>query len=301
MNEDEIRELYFALARVERDPAADGKRLAQMAAECTARLADPDRQEHWRDDFDNCFHAIAASSALLVSALTQWLTRPEFLPLAMALLDHISRNTLTRAVPLDLPIAGVPVEQAVLVAYRLCARFTPPAFSLGWLLSLARDYPNVPVVTTAVDTLLAHHAEEYLRGTHALLTAEVSAFQQLPVVQAMAPRLTQQVADEAVGPRLRELEMTPTMRLQQAGLKRSEQRDIERRSRAGSVLTLIATQQRVKYATRVALPIIDGDDVREAPLAMAGHRLAIELPLSELTDPLFGHWRRRQLWRGPAQ
>lgn len=299
MNDEDLDTLAVALSQGKREPLADAARLNELAAEARARERDPARSEQWREDFDHCVHAIASTPVLLVAALAAWMTEEADEPLADLLLQRVSQNTLTQVVPADLPLGRVPVERAILVAYRLCSRFTPPAFSLGWLLSLARDFPGNAAVVKAVEHLLAHHAEEFSYSTRKLLEAETSVFLTLPVAEAMTAQLKALAAASAALPWLRELEMTPAMRLQHSSLKRSEQRDITRGARERSVLLQFAIQQRVKYARRVAVPVVQGDTIREMTMELGEYRLGIEPPLSDLTDPLYGSWRRKVLWRGP--
>ncbi|WP_133817905.1 hypothetical protein [Tahibacter aquaticus] len=299
MNEDEIFALYQALSYGARDFGRDEERLTALAPEARARQLDPATQQNWAAALRNCLHAIAETPTLLVRALSMWLTVDADVPLAAALLAHANREAMTLDHPTELPLDAVSIDQAILVAYRLCSRHTSPQLSLGWLLSMARTHPNDGSVQRAVEKLLKHLADEFPRTTLQLLESDACVFRNLPAVQATTTVLVEQAAASRARPRLREFAMTASMRLQHASLKRDEQRDIERGTRQRSVMMQMVRSQRVKYASRVSIQVADHDAVREVPMAMTEMRHTLELPLSESTDPLIGFWVRKKLGRGP--
>lgn len=298
MTEEDLHHLYLALAHCDREQPADAERLDQLASEARARQADPVRRENWQRALDDCVHAVAASNELIGPALSKWFTVDTDVPLARLLLTHIDQTMFERTKPIELPLQGVSRDDAILVAFRLCSCLTPVAFSLGWLFSSIRAFPKDEKVLASAETLLRHHADEYLYTTHAMLIAEESPFLDLPEAQAAAAAVKALVEHSDTLPQLREFAATPAMKLQLAMLKRSEQRQIERGARDQSIFAQLFTSKRVKYATRVAVQIVDGDTVRETTLGMARQRIAMELPLTAVTDPMSGELRRRKLWRG---
>ncbi|MDT4881504.1 hypothetical protein FQZ97_1173710 [compost metagenome] len=110
--------------------------------------------------------------------------------------------------------------------------------------------------------------------------------------------LKEQEAALAELPRIREFTMPPDMRLIYASLKRSESRDIQRNSDEKSFFRQLFTPQHFKYANKTAVEIRAGDDVHETSLEMTSFQLSVELPISELTDPLSSMLSRNKLWKG---
>jgi hypothetical protein len=95
--------------------------------------------------------------------------------------------------------------------------------------------------------------------------------------------------------------MTPEMRLTLSSLRRQENRAIQRSSHENSVLAQLFTTQHFKYANKTAIEFHVGSGVQETTLEMSSYGVAIELPLSEGTDPISGASRRRAMSRGPSK
>ncbi len=293
--------MYQVLAHGTRDRESDAALLTQLAAEARARQEIQKGNESWSEDLGDCLYAIADSQPLLVSALTLWLTNADDVPLARAVLKRADVKWHEATHPVDFPLSEVDIELGILVAFRLCCTLSPPPVQLGWILSLVRAYPDNEKLARAAQELLEYLGSELTYAIRDLLSSEESTFRGLQLASAWLAKLDEQLAAIESLPHLREFDMTPAMRLQHVSLRRAEEREIERGARSASILEKIFTPQRVKYSMRVAVPIFIDDAVHETTIEMSGHRLGIELPLSELTDPLLGRLKRQRLWKGPAR
>ena len=175
------------------------------------------------------------------------------------------------------------------------------AIALGWALSLAVSHPTSDKIGRAVEHLLQYHIDEFPWTTRRLLSSENSPFKSIEKANEALAALEEQETWLLGLPRLREFAMTPEMRLTLSSLRRAENRDIIRHGREKSFFAQIFTPQYFKYANKTAVELVVGDTIQETTLEMSPHGLAVELPLSERTDPESGAARRRGLWRGVPQ
>ncbi|MFV8801830.1 hypothetical protein ACNSO8_24940 [Yersinia sp. LJYL362] len=247
---------------------------------------------------DICLHEIGQSERLFTVALACWLTEDECLDLAKALTHEASVSHLQANSPVAYDLSSTEESRARLAACRLCALHVSPAISLGWTLSLATSFPTSATTLNTALALLQHHMEDYPSTTLRLLSSPDSPFSSLVLAQTGLKLLEQQLSHLNALPKLRELVMPPEMRLIYASLKRSENRDIQRQSEEKSIFGQFITQQHFKYASKTAIEILTGDDVRETTLEMMPFQIATELPTTWLTDPVSGDLARNRLWKG---
>lgn len=246
----------------------------------------------------NCLFEIAKSPALFVVAATRWIANAEHAVLGRALIDEVSIRHLATSAIIPYDLTCVLENDAILTGFRLCASANATAVSLSWVLSLARDFPQSQQAQKAVSILLSYLAEQLPGDTHRLLRSDASTLKDLPTAQQTLAGLGELDAIIARLPMLRELAMTPAMRLAHASFKRTEDRDIQRGASERSVLRHLTTEFHLKYANRTTVEMALGDDVHEMSMTMDAHHLSMELPLSEGTDPLYGKLNRRRLAKG---
>lgn len=292
-------EIYLQLAGQERDPERDNQLLDRLEALEDEIAPDGGAGRSALVDLDNCVQAISGSPVLLPVALGRWLGGDAHLRLGKAVVERASVAYLNQRFPQSFDLRAVPVAASMTTAGRLCALGAAPAVSLGWTLSMFRDYPEEEGVRGRTRELLDYHVDQLLVSTVELLASPESSFQTLDVsIETLArARDARRVLDGM--PRLRELDMTAEMRLLHSALKRSEHREVHRRADEASVFRHLMHRIKLKYATRPVIEVRNETGTHEMAVAMSSHELALELPLSELTDPVVGRLRRNRLWRSP--
>lgn len=297
MQDAEGLEIYLQLVGDERAPDRDDQLLARLAQ--LARQAAPDDEfaRFGTVDVNNCLHAIAQSPVLFPIALARWLAGESDIRLGKALLHQASVAHLDQRFPQSYDLTRVPEADAITTARRLCALAAAPAISLGWTLSMARDFPSRDAVRTQAMELLDYHVDQLLVSTAELLASPESSFQNLDasIETLRRVREVQQILEGL--PRLRELDMTADMRLLHSSLKRSERREIHRRADEASVFHGLLHQVKLKYASRPVIEVQNESGKQETAIPMFSHEITVELPLSELTDPVLGRMHRNRLWR----
>lgn len=301
MSSDQLENIYRKLAFSRGRPEGSFPVLDELAENYRSRTNVDCTAEEWLDDADYCLHEIAQSSPLFVAAVSRWLPADEYISLALALVGKVSVQHLQQEIAETYDLSSIDESRAILVACRLCAHYTAPAVTLGWALSLATSLPATESTREAVDYLLQYHIEEYPSTTGQLLSHEDSPFKSLEQARKALELLEKQERWLQGLPKLREFSMTPEMRLTLSSLTHRQNRDLNRRSQEQSIFRIVCTSYHFKYAKRTALEIALGDQIQETTLNMAPFSVAIELPLSELTDPVSGEFRRRTLCRGLHQ
>jgi hypothetical protein len=298
MRDPELLEIYLKLARDTRNAGDDAvllARLAELAREVPAELGSDQAGSGAMGD---CLHAIAHSPVLFPIAISAWLSNEEDVPLGKALQHEVSVARLSQTYPQPYDLSGIEEQQAVIAARRLCALAAAPAVSLGWALSLARQFPQSSLVAGALADLLDYHVSELPVSTRALVASTESVFQELDASIAALKRLDQQDAELNALPHLQEFEMTADMRLLFATLKRSEHREIHRKADEQSIFSLIVRRIKLKYGGQPVVEVTGNAGAIEMTMDMVSHELSIELPLSEATDPVLGNMKRNRLWKG---
>lgn len=298
MRDPELLEIYLKLAGDTRNAADDAVLLARLAELAREVPTEPGSDHLGSGAMDNCLHAIAHSPVLFPIAISAWLSNEEDVLLGKALQHQVSVAHLSQTYPQPYDLAGVDEQQAVIAARRLCALAAAPAVSLGWALSLARQFPQSPLTAGALADLLDYHVFELPGSTHKLLAAKESVFQEFDASIATLDRVDQQDAELNTLPHLQEFEMTADMRLILSTLKRNENREIHRRSDEHSILSLIARRINLKYGGHPVVEVRGDAGTTETTMEMFSHELSIELPLSETTDPVLGNMKRNRLWKG---
>ncbi|WP_286871019.1 hypothetical protein [Pantoea sp. UBA5035] len=300
MSTNQFYELYRQLAALRTDAGNCHSVIAELTLLCreTIRASSP---EECLRAADNCLHEIGQSAPLFAVALSCWLTDKALNGLAKVLAHEASVCHLQAATPQAYDLSSVDESRAILAASRLCALHVSPAVSLGWALSLAIAYPASVTALNAARALLQHHMEEYPWTTQRLLASPESPFISLELAQNALAQMEQQQNHLNGLPALRELAMTPEMRLMYASLKRSENREIQRHSEEHSIFGQFFTKQHFKYANKTAVEFSVGDDVKETTLEMMPFQIEVELPLTWRTDPLSCDRTRNRLWKGELE
>lgn len=297
MRDAEALEIYLQLSADERAPDRDDQLLARLA-QLARQTGQGDQDDQLGSfDIDNCLHAIVQSPVLFPVALARWLAADSDIRLGKALLRDANVAHLAQRYPQSYALSSVPEADAITTARRLCALAAAPAISLGWTLSAARDFPDSDAVRIQITELLDYHIDQFLVSTVDFLASSDSSFQALD-----ASVETLRKGNEALRileglPQLRELAMTADMRLLHSSLKRNEQREIHRRADEASVFRSAFHQVRLKYGSRPVVEVRSEEGTQEMAIPMFSHEFSVELPLSELTDPLAGRARRNRLWR----
>jgi hypothetical protein len=248
-------------------------------------------------EFGDCMSAIAQSSTLSVCALARWLAGDTHTDIGKHLVHNLSVNHLdsNELVRFDLSVLQTP--DALLVACRLCALATTPAVSLGWTLGLFRFAEQVAI--HHAHELVKYHMREFPFTTQRLLTAvDAETMKALPVIAEAVSALKDESETLNSAPRLKEFAMSRDERIALDSLKRREQREIHRHAEQSSVLLPFFKQQHFKYSREAVIEVTTQDQTFEQVLSMQPHRVSVELPISELLDPLTGPLRRNRLWEG---
>ncbi|WP_446027588.1 hypothetical protein [Lelliottia amnigena] len=297
MTNNQFYELYRRLAALQTSKDDCHTIIEELTLLCRETMRDSSPEECLAAA-DICLHEIGQSERLFAVALPCWLTEDECLYLAKALTHEASVNHFQANSPVAYDLSSTEESRARLSACRLCALHVSPAVSLGWTLSLATSFPASEATHNTAQTLLQHHVEDYPSTTLRLLSSPHSPFTSLALAQTGLKLLEQQRSQLNALPKLRELAMPPEMRLIYASLKRSENRDIQRKSEKKSIFDQFITKQHFKYASKTAIEILTDDDVRETTLEMMPFQIATELPTTWLTDPVSGDLARNSLWKG---
>jgi hypothetical protein len=289
-------EIYRKLAAGRTDHAKALPALEELALACRATSSD-----EWGGEAADCLHEIAQSSSLFAAAVTKWVTCSEDVQLAKALVHGGNVRHLQQPAAETYKFSSLSVEKVILAACRLCSLNATPAISLGWTLSLFTSFPGNAEAKRAGDYLLQHLVNEFPQTTRRLLSSDESPFKQTAEATTALEFLDAEEVRLNSFSRLREFVMTPDMRLAIAGLRRRENRDINRHAREKSIFMKIFKAEHFKYSTKTAVEFGAGGTVQETALEMSPYSLTVELPISEQTDPMTGTLIRRRLWRGVPQ
>ncbi len=297
MNFEQLMDAYKKLSAFNDGDSVDPDTLTEFAAIVRSSGDNVEVAGVGNGLLGDCLFQIAQSPTLLAAALCQWLTNDADASLGKVLVHQASVSHLDSIRLQNYNLRNFAEQQAVLVGYRLCALMASPAISLGWVLSLSRDFQQSAYVSEAIGPLLAYHYEEIPESSRMLLR-EPSASTGIDAAVALLDVLDQDGVELNELPHLRELEMDSEMRSMFSSLKRAEHREIYRRSNEMSVFAQIVTQHRLKYATRTSIEVVGGDGMRDAPIAMSLHSISLEFPMTEVADPELSRLRRNRLWRG---
>lgn len=297
MTSNPLYELYRKLEQLRSDPEQCRSLIGELTQLCRERTKSSSIDECLAEAAF-CIQTLCQSQTTFALAISAWLTCDEDIRLAKALIHEASVAYFQATTAQEYDLSLVDEQLALLVACRLCALHPSPAVSLGWALSLATSYPASTAARQTAQKLLQHHIAEYPATTQRLLSSDSCPFKSLDLAIQGLSILKEQEAALVELPRIREFTMPPDMRLVYASLKRSENRDVRRHSDEKSFFSQLFTPQYFKYANKTAIEIRAGDDVHETTLEMTAFQLSVELPKSELTDPLASMLSRNRLWRG---
>lgn len=297
MSTDQFYEIYRRLPEAQKTPEQCQSLVCELSKLCRDIKMKSSLEESLLAA-DDCLYEIGESPTLFAAAISYWLSDDDDIELAKELKHKATVRHLQAKTAQAYDLSAIDESRASIAACRLCALHAAPAIALGWALSLAVSYPTSDSALKVSRQLLQHHINEYPLTTRRLLSSEASPFQALELARDGLEILEQQHSVLNQLPRLREFAMPPEMRLTFSSLKRSESRDIQRHAEEQSIFHQLVTKQHFKYANKTAVEFVIDDEVQETSLAMSSFQLSVELPVSELTDPISGAISRSKLWKG---
>lgn len=296
------RELLYEIRQKIRTGKGVGELAMTQALEEIETLFEGAKSHGNVDDFlsreaSSVIDAIACERQALTAALLRWLPNDDLDELAKALCYSADVHYLQSKVAVDFELADSDVGRAEAVALRLVSNNATPAISIGWLLSLADKYGHSETTMALVKELMAYHVDELPVSSEQLLSNEKN-----PLVRSDVSRdaleYLRTFKEHLDGlPEVRELVMPVHMRLMQASIRRKRNRAINAGSEKRSFFAALFKAQHFKYSNRTAVEIHHGDRTDEQTLTMAQFSVSMELPISEMTDPIAAHFQRRGYWK----
>lgn len=250
-----------------------------------------------RNDALTAIDAISCERSALTIALLRWLPDDDFSELALALCHSVDVHHLQVKVAVAFELTGSDARRADAVALRHAGNNATPAVSIGWLLSMAAAHGNDERTMALVTELMLYHVEELPRSTEQLLSNEQNPLVCLDVSRNALDQLRKFKEHLKELPEVRELVMPVHMRLMYSSIRRKRSRAINADSEKRSFFASLFQTRRFKYSTRAAVEIHHGDRTDEQTLTMAPFSVSVELPLSEITDPMAAHFQRQDFKR----
>ena len=295
----ELYQISSCLRAFDVDRDAAFRALEQLALVYAKAMSSDGDKSSLDEEMEYCFTGIVECLPLFTVAIVGWLTRDPFLGLGRALLQSADVHYLQHSEMLDFNLSSLPVGDALLTGYRLCAYASSPAIALSWIFALHRDFACSDMAQQHSRYLAWFHATEYPVSTRKLASNRAAALATTPYAVEVSNELRQQEESLSAIPSLNELAMTPEMRLTVSSIRRKRSREVTRYSESHSLLATLVTPQYFKYATRTAMTVHRGVDQYETSMEMLSFSLSLELPLSETTDPMRALLTRIQLSKGP--
>ena len=297
-----LRESLYELCRKIREAKSGGPdAAAKELEELEALFRTAQEEGHVVEFLDGgarlVIEMVACERRALTAALPRWLPDDELSVMANALCNHVGVHYLQVEVAVLFDLKGIDREQAKAVAYRLVARNVPPAVSLGWLLSFAAEHGEDEASMSAVEELMGYHVDELPLSTERLLSNEKSSLVSMEVAQRALTHLRAYNEHLKTLPEARELFMPVPMRLMYASMRRRRNRAINSGTEKRSFFAGLFKSQHFKYSNRAAFEIQVGDRSQEQTVAMAPVSVSMELPISELTDPIAASMQRLEFKR----
>lgn len=251
--------------------------------------------EFLQHDASTVIDAIACERGALTAALLRWLPDDEVSELALALCHSVSVHYLQVKVAVAFELMGSDASRAEAVALRLVGNNISPAVSIGWLLSLAAEHGQVEGTMDLVNDLMSYHVDELPHSTEQLLSNEKNSLVCSDMSRKALEHLRAFNKHLEGLPKARELVMPVHMRLMYSSIRRKRNRAINAGSEKRSFFASLFKTQRFKYSARTAVEIHHGDRTEEQTLTMAPFSVAMELPISEMVDPMAAFFQRQEL------
>lgn len=248
---------------------------------------------------ESLIRKLSQPDRLFALALSAWLTEDKFVELGKMLMREQSVRYLQATSIPGYDLTGVDESKAILCAYRMCASAESTALCIGWTLAIESSFKDSSNARQSVERLLRHIANEYPTTSLRLLSAAAGEGKSLLATEMERSLLKDKTELDAL-PWLRELGMTPEMRLANASIRRRFNREVGRGAAERSIFSHIFTTQHFKYSQSTSIEVEVAGEVREQTLQMASHQISVELPVSEGTDPLLGKLCRSSMWNGQA-
>lgn len=272
--------------------------IEELAQACRQNEDKTSPPENRLDQAKLCIQVIAESPEMFAKAVTMCIGKSENIPLGKALAHESSVRYMEQPAAEHYDLSSLNEDASILAVCRLCTLSVTPAISLGWALSLLVSFPKSDKAEKAAAHLLEYHVDEFPGTTLRLLEAIESPFTAVAAAAEALNFLREENMHLKSLPNLREFAMTSEMRLTLATMRRRQNRDIQEHARQKSVFMKICAVQYFKYANKTSVEVDMGAQIHERIMEMSPYSLAVELPLSEHTDPMVGASRRRGLWKG---
>lgn len=289
----ELRQKFRASK--DEEPKATTQALDELEALFLAAKSEERVKEFLDCEASGVIDAISCERSPLTAALLRWLPHDGFCELVQPLCRTIGVHYLQVKVAIAFDLEGSDRSRAEAVAFRLVANAVPSAVSLGWLLSLVAAHGEAKGTMEVVDELMAYHVEELPLSTEQLLANDKNPLVRLPIACNALEHLRELNAYLEGLPQRRELAMPAPMRLIYASIRRERNRTVTSGAERQSFFASLFTTRRFKYSNRAAVEVHFGDRTEEQSLTMAPFSVAIELPVSEMVDPISAHFQRGEL------
>ncbi|MBI3776762.1 MAG: hypothetical protein HY273_14670 [Gammaproteobacteria bacterium] len=292
------RNLYAELKAVAAQPD-----VADTLLEEVAKVADKTGADE-RGELHTLLHVIQESPILCAKALLTWLADPPREDAASALLSSVSVAYFEADAPADIVFPSTTPSAAVLAGCRMNARYMAPAYALGWVLCLLRQWPDDATAISGANKLLHYLTSEFPDTLHELfkkLQLETFAPQPFEMLSHYKTQIDEERCMRDSYPLLKEFAMSPeerdVVRIQQRRL----QREIMRGAEKNSIFMQFMKHRKFKYARTVSFGTARQSGEGEAIIVMKEYSVKTELPQSEWLNPMEGARVRNNLWKGLSE
>lgn len=289
--------LYRVLEKVRTFKEGDADAITQALNEIESLFFDAKAKDRLKEfvsiEVRSTIDAIACKRETLTAALIRWLPDDNVRELTEALCFTVGVHYLRMTAAVRFDLAGSNRGRAGAVALRLVANNAPPALSLGWLLALASEHAGSDDTMALVEELMSYHVNELPISTAQVLANDKNPLVSLKVACDALGHLQEIDAHLKNLPEAREFFMPPDVRLMHASVRRKRNRAINAGADKQSILASLFKTRRFKYSTRTAVEVHHDNRTEEMTLTMTPHSLSVELPLSEMTDPMAAYLQRQ--------
>lgn len=256
------------------------------------------------NELQSLLYVIQKSPVLCAKALLTWLADPPKEDAANALVRTVSVAYLQADAPAEVVFPSTTPSVAVRAGCRMNARVMAPAYSLGWVLSLLRLWPDDATAINGANKLFHYLTSEFPSTLYKLFkTIKPEAFASAPfeVVSHYKAQIEHEHLLRDSYPFLNEFAMSPEERDVVRALQRQFQKEVMRGAEKKSVFLQFVKRRKFKYARTVSFGAARQQGEGEAVVEMKEYSVEAEIPQSEWFDPMGGLLARNALWNGPLE